>query len=142
MNIRRPLSLVAAALLSATLLAPAHAYAPASQLDAPVAIVAHPALWTVHGKTGTIYLLGSLHLLPPDVVWHTDQIDTAMAASDTFLFEAPTDQSGQEAARAFIAAHGLQPKGETLSHTPAARCDGRLQLCAGEIACRAGGAGR
>lgn len=83
--------------------------------DAPIA--AHPALWTVHGKTATIYLLGALHLLPPNVTWHTSQIDTAMAASDTFVFEAPTDESGQEAVRAFIATHGLQPKGESLSHT-------------------------
>ncbi len=37
-----------------------------------------------------------------------------MAASDTFLFEAPTDQGGQQAVRAFIAAHGLLPRGETL----------------------------
>jgi uncharacterized protein YbaP (TraB family) len=85
--------------------------------DTPAALIAHPALWTVHGKAGTVYLLGSLHLLPPNVTWRTSQIDTAMAASDAFLFEAPTDQGGQDAVRAFIAAHGLLPKGETLSHT-------------------------
>ncbi len=78
----------------------------------------------MHGKAATIYLLGSLHLLPPNVSWHTNQIDTAMAASDTFLFEAPTDQVGQEAVRAFIAAHGLLPRGETLPPPAAAPDDG------------------
>jgi uncharacterized protein YbaP (TraB family) len=77
-------------------------------------IDAHPALWTVHGKTGTAYLLGSIHLLPPNVAWHTPETDAAMNASDVFAFEIPLDDSTQAATNAFIAAHGTLPAGTTL----------------------------
>jgi len=79
-------------------------------------VSAHPVLWTVHGKGGTVYLLGSLHLLPANVAWHTPEIDTALAASDVFVFEAPTDASGQAEAAQFVAEHGTLPRGEALSH--------------------------
>jgi hypothetical protein len=77
-------------------------------------IDAHPALWTVHGKAGTAYLLGSIHLLPPNISWHTPEIDAAMKAADVFVFEIPLDDSTQAATNAFIAAHGTLPPGTTL----------------------------
>ncbi|MGH6870250.1 MAG: TraB/GumN family protein [Rhizomicrobium sp.] len=90
------------------------ALAPARAEPAHGAIAAHPALWTVHGGTATVYLLGALHLLPPDVTWRTPRIEAAMAASGVFVFEAPTDKAGQAEASAFVAAHGLLPPGEAL----------------------------
>lgn len=77
-------------------------------------IEAHPALWTVHGKAGTAYLLGSIHLLPPNIAWHTPQIDAAMNAADVFAFEIPLDDSSQAGMKAYIAAHGMLPRGTTL----------------------------
>ncbi|HXL99794.1 MAG TPA: TraB/GumN family protein [Rhizomicrobium sp.] len=98
-------------------------------------IEAHPALWTVHGKAGTAYLLGSIHLLPVNVAWHTPQIDAAMAASDVFVFEIPMDAPSQAGVTAYIAAHGTLPKGETLPALlpPAARKDYQAALARSHI---------
>jgi hypothetical protein len=99
-------------------------------------IEAHPALWTVHGKAGTAYLLGSIHLLPPNVAWHTPQIDAAMNAADTFAFEIPLDDSTQAATNAFIAAHGTLPRGTTLTSllAPAALKNYRAALAETHVA--------
>ena len=50
-QLRRP-----ARLLAAVLFAAAAAFSPAR---------ADPALWVVKGRTGTVYLFGTLHVLPP-----------------------------------------------------------------------------
>ena len=77
-------------------------------------IAAHPVLWTVHSKTATVYLFGSIHLLPANVVWHTPQIDRAMESASTFMFEAPLDDAGKAQVALFIREHGWLPKGTTL----------------------------
>jgi uncharacterized protein YbaP (TraB family) len=99
-------------------------------------IEAHPALWTVHGKAGTAYLLGSIHLLAPNVAWHRPQIDAAMNAADIFAFEVPIDDSSQAAMKTFIAAHGTLPQGTTLPSLlpPAALKDYRAALAETHVA--------
>jgi uncharacterized protein YbaP (TraB family) len=77
-------------------------------------IPAHPALWTVHAPNATAYLLGAIHILPPNVIWHTPKIDAAIGASDTFVFEAPLDDAGKAAIVDFIRAHGMLPTGTVL----------------------------
>jgi uncharacterized protein len=72
-------------------------------------IAAHPAMWTVHTKNATAYFLGSIHLLPANVEWRTPEIDAAMRASDTFVFEVPTDNGGKAAAADFMRQHGTLP---------------------------------
>lgn len=78
-------------------------------------IAAHPALWTVHSKAATAYLFGSIHLLPSNIDWHTQAIDTAIASADVFVFEAPMDDAGKAAIANFIAQHGSLPAGTTLT---------------------------
>src|SRR4051794_3935079 len=85
------------------LLAPAEAFA------------AHPAMWTVHGAKGTAYIVSSVHLLPPDVEWHTPAIDLAMRKADTFVFEVPDGESERQTATDYILANGFLPPGEMLS---------------------------
>ena len=77
-------------------------------------IAAHPALWTVHSKTATVYLFGSIHLLPANVVWHTPQIDRAMENASVFMFEAPLDDAGKAQVAQFVREHGSLPQGTTL----------------------------
>jgi hypothetical protein len=72
-------------------------------------IIAHPAIWIVHSKNATAYLLGSVHVLPSNVDWHSPKLDTAIASSDVFVFEAPLDDAGQAAGQEFIRAHGVLP---------------------------------
>lgn len=77
-------------------------------------IPAHPALWTVKSRTTTLYLFGSIHLLPANLAWHTPKIDAALGAADTFVFETPIDDAGKAAMLDFVRAHGLLPKGQSL----------------------------
>jgi len=104
--------LLAAALFAALALArPAFANDPSIVY---AKMPAHPALWTVHGPKGTVYLFGSVHLLPPQVDWHTKEVDAAIAKSDTLVFEIALDADAQQRMMAYIAAHGMLPEGEHL----------------------------
>ncbi len=55
-------------------------------------IEAHPALWRISDGDTTIYLLGSIHLLPPDINWRTALIERAIATSDTLVLESSPDE--------------------------------------------------
>ena len=103
--------------LAAALLA-AFAFArPAVADDASVVYAkmpAHPALWTVHGSKGTVYLFGSVHVLPPQVDWHRKEIDDAIARSDVLVFEVALDADAQRRMQDYIKAHGLLPAGQHL----------------------------
>ena len=75
---------------------------------------AHPALWTVHGSKGTVYLFGSVHVLPPQVDWHRKEIDDAIARSDALVFEVVMDADAQRRMQDYIKVHGLLPAGQHL----------------------------
>ncbi len=92
----------------------ASAQAPAVA-KAPAAVArAHPALWTVHGPKGTMYLLGSIHVLPPDLKWRTPQIDKALKSADVFVFEIPMDATQKADIQAFVKENGYLPPGTAL----------------------------
>lgn len=77
-------------------------------------IMANPAVWIVRGDNATAYLFGSIHLLPTNVEWRTARVVAAMAESDTFVFEAPLDETGTLATSEFIREHGRLPDDLTL----------------------------
>ena len=57
------------------------------------AIEARPAMWRVSDGDTTIYLLGSIHLLPAGINWRTPLIERAIATSDTLVLESSPDES-------------------------------------------------
>lgn len=72
MNLGRTLrtwTLAAAALLAVT---PAHA---------------EPAMWAVKDKDSTIYLFGTVHILPSDAVWRTPRVEAALKESKSLVLE-------------------------------------------------------
>ncbi|MEA2824211.1 MAG: uncharacterized protein QOF03_693 [Alphaproteobacteria bacterium] len=73
-----------------------------------------PALWRVHSGTSTVYLFGSLHILPSGYHWTTPEIENAMSASDLFIFEVPVDEAALKDQKAFIVEHGLLPPHQSL----------------------------
>ena len=74
-----------------------------------------PALWQVTKGPSKVYLLGSIHVLPPGWDWRTKEIDAAISASDRFFFEIPmTAKSAAKMAR-FARRNGRLPKDRTLS---------------------------
>lgn len=53
--------------------------------------VAHPALWEVSDPDTTIYLFGTIHLLPDNVQWRTPKFDEAVAGSQQLVVETIVD---------------------------------------------------
>jgi uncharacterized protein YbaP (TraB family) len=79
----------------------------------------------VHGTHNAIYILSSVHALPPNVAWRTPEIDNAARASDAFVLEVPDSQDTEDQSIRFVRRRGLLPAGETLESdlTPSARRD-------------------
>jgi uncharacterized protein len=76
--------------------------------------LATPALWRVADADTTVYLFGSIHMLPPGVSWRSDAVNAAMAASPIVYFEA--DVLGDPAAMlALVERLGRLPPSRKLS---------------------------
>ncbi|WP_375397027.1 TraB/GumN family protein [uncultured Sphingomonas sp.] len=62
---------------------------------AALPVDARPALFRVSDGDTTIWLLGSIHLLPPEIRWRTPAIEQAIGAADELMIEsAPDDRAG------------------------------------------------
>lgn len=79
--------------------------------DRPRDIAARPALWRVADDDSTVWLLGTIHVLPREVNWRTPAVERAIAQSDSLLLEiAPPDAARAVALfGAAAAARGLPP---------------------------------
>jgi uncharacterized protein YbaP (TraB family) len=75
---------------------------------------ASPALWRVHRGASTVYLFGSMHILPEGYGWTTPEIEAAMSASDSFIFEVPVDEAALKDEKDFIVHNGILPAHQTL----------------------------
>ncbi len=74
-----------------------------------------PALWKVADADTTIYLFGSIHVLPKGLVWRDAVIDRALADSQSLMLEVVLDDDPARVARALMAigmAKGLPPLAE------------------------------
>jgi len=78
------------------------------------ALQANPSLWHIKGEQGEVYLLGSVHVLPPDLNWRTPAIQRGLSRSDVFVFEVPQDQAAMAELNALMQAKGFLPEGQTL----------------------------
>ena len=54
--------------------------------------IAHPALWEVSDTDTTIYLFGTIHLLPEKMKWRTPGFDQAVNAAQQLVVETIVDQ--------------------------------------------------
>lgn len=115
-------------LLSLFLWAPSAATAQQMQPALPPGVVANPSLWHIQGNSnkgdwGEVYLLGSVHALPPNVHWRSPKIARALLRSEVYVFEVPQDEAALEQLKDLIQAKGFLPPGESL----------RAQLHAGAL---------
>ena len=53
--------------------------------------LADPALWKIQRDGATVYLFGTVHVLPKDMQWHYPQLDRALAAADVLYVELVDD---------------------------------------------------
>ncbi|MBX7526743.1 TraB/GumN family protein [Qipengyuania vesicularis] len=73
-----------------------------------------PALWAVADEDTTIYLFGTIHLLPRNVTWYNEPIERALASSDMLMTEIPADAGKSPAAQASIMRRAALGGGRTL----------------------------
>jgi uncharacterized protein YbaP (TraB family) len=64
--------------------------------EARVPQVAHPALWEVSDPDTTIYLFGTIHLLPKDYQWRSAKLDDAMASAQELIVETIVDDKNPQ----------------------------------------------
>lgn len=76
-----------------------------------------PAIWRLQDEDSTLYLFGTVHLLPSDLTWQRDDLREAFGESGTVFFE--TDQTGAAGLRAQALATqlGLRRDGRRLTDT-------------------------
>ncbi len=84
-----------------------------------------PALWKVSDEDTTIYMFGTVHVLPPELTWRTPLFEAVLSEADTWYFESDAAKPEDRDLQAKINAWGMQKPGESLFDdlTPAERTD-------------------
>ncbi|MEG3147656.1 TraB/GumN family protein [Sphingomonas sp. RT2P30] len=101
----------------------------------PRPIEARPALWRVSDADTTIWLLGTIHVLPANVRWQTPAIRDAIDHAVALVMELPDDPAGTTRTfEAMASANGLPPIAERIS--PARRAVLAAALKAGGVDAR------
>src|SRR5437868_6820283 len=103
-------------LVMGLLAAPAAAQISVQPAIAPgvAGVRAYPSLWHVKGEQGEVYLLGAVHVLPPQVRWRTQAISRGLSRSDVLVFEVPEDAAAMAELHTLIQAHGYLPPDQSL----------------------------
>jgi len=73
-----------------------------------------PALWSVSDEDTTIFLFGTVHVLPKEIKWYDPEIAGALAESDTIVTEINMDPSSEAAMQQLAMSKGMLPAGTTL----------------------------
>jgi hypothetical protein len=84
--------------------ASACAAAPAAE---PTAV--RPAIWQVADEDTTIYLFGTIHLLPKDTKWRSPAFDKVAEGADTLVVETVVDEGNPVATLAELFRLGVRP---------------------------------
>ena len=74
-----------------------------------------PAMWVATDDDSTVYLYGTLHLMPPDLDWRRPDMREAFARSGTVFFEVPSTPEARERAQALTFGRGSLPPTERLT---------------------------
>lgn len=90
------------------------AEAAAATKPAPKPVKAKPALWKVSDRDTTIYLFGTVHVLPEGIEWFDKRIAKAFDASDLLVTEIRMDKAGEAELVKLTQSKGLLPPGTTL----------------------------
>lgn len=73
-----------------------------------------PALWKVSDEDTTIYLFGTVHVLPRDLIWYDAEIDAALKASDTVVTEIRMDPASEAKMSQMAQKRGVSTDGTSL----------------------------
>ncbi|MFL6841709.1 MAG: TraB/GumN family protein, partial [Sphingomicrobium sp.] len=78
-----------------------------AQAKAPQA--ARPALWSVSDADTTVYLFGTIHLLPEKVNWRTEKFDAAVSGSHELVVETIIDDKNPAQLMSVLAKLAITP---------------------------------
>ena len=81
---------------------------PAATATATASKQVGPAMWMVSDPDTTIYLFGTIHLLPRDSAWRTPQFNTAVQQSQTLVLETLVDTANPQELASQMAALGFR----------------------------------
>ena len=111
MNLPKPL-VAALTMIAVCLAGPASAQQlPAAETAAPMQQM-HPALWKVSDADTTIYLFGTIHLLPARMEWLSGPLGNAVENADELVTEIP--EVGDQTVQSSLLARAVLPKGKSL----------------------------
>lgn len=74
--------------------------------------LATPALWKVSDADTTIYLFGTIHLLPEGIEWYNGPVASAFEQSQQLVTEIPEVNEGETVS--LMLKHGTLPQGQSL----------------------------
>ena len=98
-----------------------------------ITATADPAIWLLSDDDSEIYIFGTVHILPPELEWRTDEINTAFESADTIWFEAPaSDPALQGDTVLLIQQYGLNAPGNPLSAQISEEANAKLTELAAE----------
>ena len=72
------------------------AFTPGAGFAAPAPQAARPALWAVSDADTTVYLFGTIHLLPENYQWRTPKLDQAVGGSQQLVVETIVDDKNPQ----------------------------------------------
>lgn len=98
-------------------------------LAAPAVAFATPGLWVAKKDQATVYLFGTVHLLPSDANWSSKPLDQALDASSRLVIELTDDDPANM--QALVIKYGLDPT-HPLSAKLSARDRNRLEHAAAD----------
>lgn len=90
--------------------------------------MAKPALWVARSPTATVYLFGTIHVLPADATWRYPALDEALAASGKLYVE--EDDDDPASMQALVLEYGMDsehPLSAKLDAADRARLDAAAQ---------------
>lgn len=96
----------------AALFAPAALFAQSVPAPAPATAAARPALWKVADADTTIYLFGTIHLLPKGIEWYSGPLAQAFDSSKELVTEIP--EYGDTDTAAAVMKYAMLPPTQSL----------------------------
>ena len=119
---------VAGYAMGATLAGVAHAQTDYSQIEA------NPAIWTISDADSTVYIFGTVHILPPELDWRNEAVDAALADAEIVYFEADVlSPEAQGQMQALIPQLAVNTSGTVLSAMISDEAKGHVATIAGRL---------
>ena len=75
---------------------------------------AAPALWKLSDADSEIYLFGTVHMLDPNLSWHSAKVNDAFNEAGTLILEAPVLDTPPEEMQRIVMKHAMNAAGTSL----------------------------